>query len=64
MVDVSLQYCRTNVSGALSDVADRAAPPCGAAACFGRATDLGAVKRVRFENKKITVLGLDFFKKR
>ena len=32
----------------------------GASACFGRVTDLGAAKRVRFENKKTTVLNLEF----
>ena len=37
---------------------------CGAVAYFCCATDLGAAKRVRFENKKTTVLDLDFvFKK-
>jgi len=37
---------------------------CGAAACFGRATNLGVAKQVRFENKKTTMLDLEFvFKK-
>jgi len=37
---------------------------CGAAVYFGRAMDLGAAKRVIFENKKTTALDLEFiFKK-
>ena len=36
------------------------ADACGVAACFGRAMDLGANKQVRFENKKTTVLDLEF----
>ena len=33
---------------------------CGVAACFGRDTDFDAAKSVRFENKKTTVLDLEF----
>jgi hypothetical protein len=36
------------------------ADACGAAACFGSATGLGVAKRVIFENKKATVLDLEF----
>jgi hypothetical protein len=36
------------------------ADACGAAACFGRATDFGAGKRVRFENKNTPVIDLKF----
>jgi hypothetical protein len=36
------------------------ADACGATTCFGRATDFGATKSVRFENKKATVLDLKF----
>jgi len=32
----------------------------GAAACFSRAIDLGAAKRVKFEHKKAMVLYLEF----
>jgi len=31
-----------------------------AATCFGRARDLDAAKRIRFENKKATMLDLEF----
>jgi hypothetical protein len=40
------------------------ADACGAAACFGHATDFDEVKRVRFENKKVTVLDLEFVLKK
>jgi len=32
----------------------------GVTTCFGRATDLGEAKRVRFKNKKVMVLYLEF----
>jgi hypothetical protein len=37
---------------------------CDAAACFGRATDLGVAERVRFKNKKATMLDLEFVLKK
>ena len=40
------------------------ADACGVAACFGCATDLDVAKRVIFENKKATVLDLEFVLKK
>jgi len=70
---VALQCCRANRSARGKDfhveIAVRRgrssrADACGAAACFGRATDFGAAKNVRFENKKTTMLDLEFVLKK